>query len=511
MSYPSFHNRRVNFQLYKKFSTLKHGETGVTQKNTGPSSDLGNRLKFRKYQEEAFENRSNGIECWVWGRQTGKSYTLAAWAVDRLLTRPGRLVTVLSNSLSNGVELNRKCAQICRSLKHNYEQNGNNAEQCYETMNFETRIRVLDQLSRIRILPANPRTARGFSGDLILDEFAFHEDADAIWEAVEPILASNKDFLCRIASTPNGRHNIFYRLASGGSIPARILPRSEAWRQGLEIYHPITRELITPDEARSLATDRRAYDQNYECKFESENMPLLTHELISAAEQPNCGLICDQDWPPNCLSSLANNRAPLFIGVDVGRSRDLTVITLLEVSSTTELTVRAMLRLSNMRLPDQQMRLEAAASLRGFRGAHIDRTGLGLGLFEYSQAKLGSRVAGLDFAGTVPLDSFLKRNAEAPGRVKVPEALALQLLRAFEDRRLHLPPDPLLREDLRKPERIIAPGGEVRIFATSDETGHADHFWSLALAVDAAIRIKPVHVEIIPLAKYASIPKRYFV
>ena len=43
------------------------------------------------------------------------------------------------------------------------------------------------------------------SGDLILDEFAFHEDANAIWNAAEPILSSNADYLCRIASTPNGK------------------------------------------------------------------------------------------------------------------------------------------------------------------------------------------------------------------------------------------------------------------------------------------------------------------
>ena len=65
------------------------------------------------------------------------------------------------------------------------------------------------------MLAANPRTARGFSGDLILDEFAFHENGDAIWAAAEPILASNKDFLCRIASTGNGRHNLFYRMVEG--------------------------------------------------------------------------------------------------------------------------------------------------------------------------------------------------------------------------------------------------------------------------------------------------------
>jgi hypothetical protein len=48
----------------------------------------------------------------MWGRQTGKSFTLACWAVRRLIERPGRLVTILSNSLANGAELNRKCAEI---------------------------------------------------------------------------------------------------------------------------------------------------------------------------------------------------------------------------------------------------------------------------------------------------------------------------------------------------------------------------------------------------------------
>jgi hypothetical protein len=124
-------------------------------------------------------------------------------------------------------------------------------------------------VGRIKILPANPRTARGFSGDLILDEFAFHDDSTAIWEAAEPILSANPDFLCRIASTPNGgticstaRHRSEHSQA--------YHPRSEAWRQRMIISHPVTRQPITPDEARALAHDKRAYDQNYECIFESK-------------------------------------------------------------------------------------------------------------------------------------------------------------------------------------------------------------------------------------------------
>ncbi|WP_196301270.1 hypothetical protein, partial [Streptococcus pneumoniae] len=68
------------------------------------------------YQAPIFEDRSTGVLVLHWSRQIGKSFTLGAWAVDRLLTRPGRLVTVLSNSRDNGAEFVAKCAEICHTL-----------------------------------------------------------------------------------------------------------------------------------------------------------------------------------------------------------------------------------------------------------------------------------------------------------------------------------------------------------------------------------------------------------
>jgi phage FluMu gp28-like protein len=65
--------------------------------------------------------------------------------------------------------------------------------------------------------------------------------------------------------------------------------------------------------------------------------------------------------------------------------------------------------------------------------------------------------------------------------------MATDLLESFEDKRWEIPIDDQLREDLRKPEKITSPGGRVSIAATRDEAGHADHFWSLALA-ERAIR-----------------------
>ena len=451
------------------------------------------RIALRPYQREVFEDRSSGILILHWSRQIGKSFTLAAWAVDRLLTRPGRLVTVLSNSRENGAEFVAKCAEVCRLNGTEYTSVDKSRGLRFQNMRMEVRIRAQGKTGRIKVLAANPRTARGFSGDLILDEFAFHEDSNAIWEAAEPILASNPDFLCRMASTGNGRHNLFYRMTEGESGPrsevrspksggierkdaeaqrgkiededeqenedetgagspsprplpigwgegeeaARIfrsragfavsrITRTEAHGMGVKIYDANTREVVTPGEARAQALDKRAYDQNYECVFADENATLLSYELINAAEREDVGVICENDWGnalvvpsrmrdgpaggfkdrlkpglqtsdrPACgtglrtLDLLRNAVGPLYVGFDVARKGDLSVITVMEELNGMKM-VRGILRMQDLRLPEQQQRLGEICRLPKFRRAAIDMTGLGLGLFEYAQEGSGRR------------------------------------------------------------------------------------------------------------------------
>jgi phage FluMu gp28-like protein len=466
------------------------------------SSEQKPLINFRPYQWEPFANRTNGIEVWCWSRQIGKSYTLAAWAVDRLLTRPGRLVTTLSNSKANGQELNMKVAEVCEKLGlalkgerparsdgpylGEYEQYDFSEDVTYESMSLETHITVGGRKGRIKVLAASPRTARGFSGDLILDEFAFHENSQAIWEAAEPIISSNPDFLCRIASTPNGKHNMFYRLCNDPSVVLRKVPRSEAFKQGLKIYHPKTRQPITPDEARALAQDKRAYDQNYECQFADENMALLTYELIARAETEGVGVICQGEWSAAAIAKLRAIIGPVFVGVDVGRNRDLTVITVLEKVENV-FKMRAMLELENMRLPDQKRRLKIVAEHPHFRKGKVDMTGLGVGLLEFAQDDFGrTRWEGVNFSTTVPVTARLVAEGRKQETAKVTEVMATEMLGEFEDNRVRIIADVDLREDLRKPERIVTATGRVSIAATRDEAGHADRFWSLALALYAA-------------------------
>jgi phage FluMu gp28-like protein len=470
-------------------------------------------IVFRDYQWPVYFDHSSGVVVLHWARQIGKSFTLAAWAVERLLMRPGRLVTVLSNSRENGIEFRNRCAEICRLRRARYVAIDESSNLDFKNLRLEVRIKRKEKIGRIKILAANPRTARGFSGDLILDEFAFHEDSAAIWEAAEPILAANPDFLCRIASTGPGRHNLFYRLAAPALAPPPGLPplpadaiglswsqsgfivsrvtRTQAYQFGVKIYDPRTRESITPDEARAQALDKRAYDQNYECAFADENQTLLSHELISAAEKVlpdghQVGFICEQDWSTGVLALMREAKGFLYVGFDVGRKVDLSVVTVMEDLGGLKV-VRGILRMQNLRLPEQQERLGEICRLPKFRRAAIDMTGLGLGLFEYAQEEFGAgRIAGINFATTVPATRAVSLEGRKRETVRVTEALAMELLQVYEDRRIWHPADGRLRDDLRKPEKITTPGGRVSIAATRDEAGHADHFWSFALALEAA-------------------------
>ena len=375
-----------------------------------------------------------------WSRQVGKSHALAHWAVNRLVTQLGKypdwLVTVLSNSRDNGAEFCRKAAQACEVAKASYVSVDESPNLAYDNMRMEIRItkkiKKREYVGRIKVLAANPRTARGFTGDLILDEFAFHEDSHAIWGAAEPILTANPEFLCRIASTGNGRHNLFYRMVSGGGTddgrifdsPAGYavsrLTRTEAHKLGVKVYDPRTRKPILPEEARQKALDKRAYDQNYECKFEDENVCLLTHELIQSAERAGIP-IDEQQWSQRSLERMRQAEGQLSLGGDIGRHRDLTVFTVVEKHGTLKRVV-AMLRLSGTRLPDQQRQLEPIIGLPRFNRACIDMTGLGLGLVEYAQERWGHyKIQGVNFSTTEPINNHIPGEGRRAETARVTE------------------------------------------------------------------------------------------
>ena len=138
------------------------------------------------------------------------------------------------------------------------------------------------------------------------------------------------------------------------------------------------------------------------------------------------------------------------------------------------------------RFPEQKLRLEKILALPDVRTMKIDMTGIGWGLFEFTEEKYRDKLQGVNFSSSVPVPQRMAAEGNGNLNVRVTEAMATQLLYVFEDRAIQIPIDDLLRDDLRKPERMVSASGRVSIAATRDEAGHADHFWSLALAIHAA-------------------------
>lgn len=309
---------------------------------------------------------------------------------------------------------------------------------------------ILPNGSRIIGLPANPDTARGFTGNVVLDEFAFHKDPDKIWRALVPTIT--RGYRIIVISTPNGKSGKFYELYTAND---------ETWsRHFVDIYMAQQDGLeLDIEELRDAVSDEDAWQQEFEGQFLDGAGSLLTHDLISGVESPlgteelTDGFEADGD---------------LYIGVDIGRKKDLTVIWLKERVGDL-LVTKAVEVLRKMLYREQKKILYEYLSLPRMRRACIDATGIGANLAEDAALDFGkSRVEEVTFTAAVK------------------EEMALDLRNSFEDRLERIPQSRVIRADLYSVKKTVTSSGNIRYSAERSEDGHADRFWACALATHAA-------------------------
>lgn len=303
--------------------------------------------------------------------------------------------------------------------------------------------------SRITALPANPDTARGFSANVILDEFAFHAKSRDIWAALFPVISRGGQKL-RVISTPNGKGNKFYELMTAeDSVWSRhVVDIYEAVRQGLDRDIEMLR--------RGMA-DEDAWAQEYELKWLDEASAWLDYDLISAAEAEGAG------DPAGYQGGLC------YVGVDIAARNDLFVIWVDELVGdvlwTREIIARRRISFAEQAaLLDEVMRRYRVVRVR------MDQTGMGEQPVEDAKRRHGElRVEGVLFSAAAKLD------------------MATALKEALQDRKKRLPAgDPVLRADLHSVKSVVGVTGIRRLVADVDSDGHADRFWAGALATSAA-------------------------
>ena len=307
--------------------------------------------------------------------------------------------------------------------------------------------------SRVTALPANPDTARGFSANLLLDEFAFHRDSKKIWKALFPVVSKN-GLKLRIVSTPNGKGNRFYELMSG-----KEDDDDNVWsRHVVDIYQAVSQGLDRNLELlRKGCGDPDAWAQEYELQWLDETTAWLPFSLITDAEDDEAG---------NPSHSCGG---PCFIGVDIGRRRDLFVIWVLEKVGDV-LWTREVIERRGATFAEQDALLDDVFARYNVARCCMDQTGMGEKPLEDAQRRHGaSCVEGVLFTAANKL------------------ALATLGKQAFEERKMRIPMGvQALRADLHKLRKVSGPTGTPRFVADSDSDGHADRTWACFLAVSAS-------------------------
>lgn len=325
--------------------------------------------------------------------------------------------------------------------------------------------------SRITALPANPDTARGFSANVFLDEFAFHQDSREIWKALFPVISNG--YKLRVTSTPNGKGNKFYELMTDHGL-------AEIWsRHVTDIYQAVADGLPRDLEMlRRGLNDEDAWAQEYELKWLDEASAYLSFDLIASCETDEAGIV-DGYLGGHC-----------YVGIDIGRRHDLFVIEVLERIGD------VLWQRCEIALPRAAFMLQDAALawvMKRFRVVRVsmDQTGMGEKPVEDAKRRYGdARVVGVIMSAPAKLDLAVRIKTHFEDRhlrIQVtPQPLPPELLETVPALETLPAPKGSLRHDLHAVKKETGATGIPRFVADSDDTGHADRFWALALAVAAA-------------------------
>lgn len=405
-------------------------------------------VALHAYQRRWFMDRSR-FKIGKFARQTGKTFTTTLETVDdcfeaAVQDRRARWVILsrgerqAAEAMNEGIKRHAAAYQLGFEALE-YDWNGDSGS--YRALEV-----TLPKGSKITALPANPDTARGFSANVFLDEFAFHKDSGAIWKALFPVISNG--WKLRVTSTPNGKSGKFYELDTASD---------DTWsRHVVDIYQAVADGLPRDiEELRAGIADEDAWAQEYELKYLDEASAWLSYDLITSVEDPAAG---DPDGYQGGVC---------FVGRDIGRRNDLHVIWVWEQVGDV-LWERE--RIEQKRATFAAMDEAFDDVMKRYRvgRACIDQTGMGEKVVEDAQLRYGSRVEGVLF--TLPNKLILA----TAGKER------------FEDRTVRIREgDVALRSDLHKLRKVASATGAPRFVAERDDD-HADRTWAAFLGIHAA-------------------------
>jgi hypothetical protein len=199
-------------------------------------------------------------------RQAGKSTCASAMAVHQAVYFPGSLVLVVSPTLRQSGELQRKAMRF-------YEL----VDSDHKGLAEDTKLSIqLTNGSRIIALPGQEDNLRGYSAPALIIEDEASRVKDELAVAIRPMLATNQGRLI-LLSTPNGKIGHFHKIWQEGGpewlkikVTANEIPR-------------ITKEFL--DNER-LNMSESQFLQEYFGEFQEAEGAVFSSELFKSLANP---------------------------------------------------------------------------------------------------------------------------------------------------------------------------------------------------------------------------------
>lgn len=295
----------------------------------------------------------------------------------------------------------------------------------------------------IKSLSSNSFGDEGYTGNVMLDEFALFQNDEDIYKAVFPI--TTRGFALSIVSRPFGQSNLHHDIFTGtdkyASYKRYKTDLRDAIRQGCPINYNEMADGFGGETSEG-------FRENYCCEFIDESTAFLPYELIRS-----------------CIGDEIETEGEYFIGVDIGRVHDLTAVAIGkkvgEVMYVAQVDV-----LKGTEFATQKQFIVDKVKLLNVRAGLIDQSGIGMNLSE-DISKECYQISGVTF------------NAQNK------EEMVYHLKAAMEQKRIVIPADKQLISDMHSMQRI--PRNNRVIFdAPRNVHGHADRFWAVALMLEAS-------------------------
>lgn len=395
------------------------------------------------YQKQVFKDDSNFIIC-LMSRQCGKSFTIAARAVYKSITTPNNLTIIVSVNQRSADELLRKVKQwalACKTFSDlvDYSENASSV--------------TFNNGSRVISLPANPESLRGWSGDVILDEFAMLDNDEEIFQAVLPVITSKmngKQKTLTICSTPTSLDTQFSKIWH--------IDDSEWSKHKYDIYECVNQGLkADPDLLKEIVNDDLVFDTEYLCKFASGSGTAFPTEWLNE--------ITYDELPPG---------GKYYLGFDVARRNDLSVLVVCYYKDNI-LYIIDIITMKDTPYSEQLKMVKTLNDKYKFFAGYTDAVGIGNMLAEEIQKNVNVKIKGYSWNGNN-------------------KTVAHDNLRALiQNRNFYVNSEivDLVKNDFAKVRRYISSNGRISYSAPHSKDGHADITSGIVLALES-VKANPI-------------------